>query len=90
MPKADYHFVDRWRVAADCKEVADIIEDALSFPRWWASVYFEVKELEPGESLKLGLWRRRAKSPEERARIPPPPRAALTLRLLGIPNRQMR
>ena len=45
----DYHFVDRWRVEADVKEVADIIEDVLSFPLWWGSVYFEVKELEPGE-----------------------------------------
>src|SRR5712692_7487621 len=49
MPTADYHFVDRWRVEADCKEVADIIEDALSLPRWWGSVYFAVKELERGE-----------------------------------------
>jgi hypothetical protein len=48
MADNDYHFVDRWRVEADVKEVADIIEDALSLPRWWGSVYFEVKELEPG------------------------------------------
>ena len=61
----DYHFVDRWRVAADVNEVADIIDDALSLPRWWGSVYFEVKELEPGEgnhgtgkliSLRAGGW----------------------------------
>jgi len=182
MPTADYHFVDRWRVEADCKEVADIIEDALGLPRWWGSVYFEVKELEPGEgnhgtgklihvraggwlpytlkinfrtvesrypsgftmdatgdlegkgiwtfepdgpfvnvtydwtirankpviekfsfflkpifrsnhnwtmrrgeeSLKLELLRRRAKSPEELARIPPPPRASLVVRILGL------
>ncbi len=182
MPTADYHFVDRWRVEADCKEVADIIEDALGLPRWWGSVYFEVKELEPGEgnhgtgklihvraggwlaytlkinfrtvesrypsgftmdatgdlegkgiwtfepdgpfvnvtydwtirankpviekfsfflkpifrsnhnwtmrrgeeSLKLELLRRRAKSPEERARIPPPPRPSLVVRILGL------
>ena len=182
MPTADYHFVDRWRVEADCKEVADIIEDALGLPGWWGSVYFEVKELEPGEgnhgtgklihvraggwlaytlkinfrtvesrypsgftmdatgdlegkgiwtfepdgpfvnvtydwtirankpviekfsfflkpifrsnhnwtmrrgeeSLKLELLRRRAKSPEERARIPPPPRPSLVVRILGL------
>jgi len=182
MPTADYHFVDRWRVEADRKEVADIIEDALGLPRWWGSVYFEVKELEPGEgnhgtgklihvraggwlaytlkinfrtvesrypsgftmdatgdlegkgiwtfepdgpfvnvtydwtirankpviekfsfflkpifrsnhnwtmrrgeeSLKLELLRRRAKSPEERARIPPPPRPSLVVRILGL------
>ena len=180
MPTNDYHFVDRWRVEGDLNEVADIIEDALALPRWWGSVYFGVKELEPGgehgvgklislhaggwlpytlrinfrttesnyphgfamdatgdlegrgiwifeaderfvnvtydwticankpiiekfsfllkpifrsnhnwtmrrgeESLKLELLRRRAKSDEELARIPPPPRAALVLRWLG-------
>ena len=45
---ADYHFVDCWRVEGDVKEVADIIEDALSLSRWWPSVYFQVKELESG------------------------------------------
>ena len=44
-----YHFVDRWRVEGDVKEVADILEDALALPRWWGSVYFDVKEIEPGE-----------------------------------------
>ncbi len=182
MPTNDYHFVDQWRVEADVKEVAEIIEDALSFPRWWGSVYFEVKELEPGEgnhgigkvimfraggwlpytltiksrtvesryphgftmeatgdlkgrgiwtfasdgpfvnvtydwtirankpiiemlsfllkpifrsnhnwtmrrgeeSLKLELLRRRANSPEDLARIPPPPRPSLVVRILSL------
>jgi len=60
----DYRFIDRWRVKAELKEVADIIEDALSLPRWWLSVYFEVEELEPGGehgigkliSLRAGGW----------------------------------
>src|SRR4030095_715385 len=64
MPDSDYHFVDRWRVEGNVKEVADIIEDALSLPVWWPSVYFEVKELEPGGehgigkliSLRAGGW----------------------------------
>ena len=59
-----YHFVDRWRVEGDMREVADILEDALSLPRWWGSVYFAVKEIEPGEphgpgkliSLHAGGW----------------------------------
>src|SRR5438046_606151 len=59
-----YFFVDRWRVAGDIKEVADILEDATALPRWWGSVYFEVKELEAGEahgvgkliSLRAGGW----------------------------------
>ena len=48
MSSNDYHFIDRWRVAATVKEVADIIEDAPSLSTWWPAVYFEVKELEPG------------------------------------------
>jgi hypothetical protein len=64
MSPNDYHFVDRWRVEAEIKEVADILEDALSLPRWWPSVYFEVNELEPGGeggigkliSLRAGGW----------------------------------
>jgi hypothetical protein len=49
-----YHFVDRWRVEGDVKEVADILEDALALPRWWGSVYFEVKEIEPGGEGGVG------------------------------------
>ena len=60
----DYRFIDRWRVEAELEEVADIIEDAQSLPRWWPSVYFEVEELEPGGehgigkliSLRAGGW----------------------------------
>src|SRR3954468_6962621 len=59
-----YQFVDCWRVEGDVKEVADILEDALSLPRWWGSVYFDVKEAEPGGeggvgkliSLRAGGW----------------------------------
>ena len=64
MPANDYRFIDRWRVEATVEEVADIIEDALSLPRWWPSVYFEARELEPGGehgigkliSLRAGGW----------------------------------
>jgi hypothetical protein len=54
MPDNDYHFIDRWRVEGNVREVADIIEDVLSLPAWWPSVYFEVKELEPGAEHGLG------------------------------------
>jgi len=65
MSSTDYHFVDKWRVEGDVKEVAGIIEDALSLSRWWPSVYFEVKELEPASGehgvgrligLRAGGW----------------------------------
>src|SRR5258705_13862317 len=60
----DYHFIDKWRVEADVKEVADILEDPLCLPRWWPSVYLEVTEIEPGGeggigrliSLRAGGW----------------------------------
>jgi hypothetical protein len=54
MSSNDYHFIDRWRVEGSVKEVADIIEDALSLSVWWPSVYFEVKELEPGGKGGVG------------------------------------
>jgi len=64
MSSNNYHFIDRWRVEGDIKEVADILEDAINLPRWWGSVYFEVKELEKGGergvgkliSLRAGGW----------------------------------
>jgi hypothetical protein len=54
VPTTEYHFIDKWRVAGDVKEVADIIDDALSLPRWWPSVYFEVNEIEAGGEGGLG------------------------------------
>src|SRR5882762_9919715 len=54
MSSNNYHFIDRWRVEATVQEVADIIEDALSLALWWPSVYFEVKELEPGGDGGVG------------------------------------
>lgn len=64
MATNDYHFIDKWRVEGNVKEVADILEDALSLSTWWPSVYFEVKELEKGGeggvgkliSLRAGGW----------------------------------
>ena len=54
MSSNDYHFIDRWRVEGNVKEVADIIEDAVSLSAWWPSVYFEVKEIEPGGEGGVG------------------------------------
>jgi hypothetical protein len=51
---SDYHFIDRWRVVGDIKEVADIVEDALSLPRWWPSTYFDVVEIAPGGEHGVG------------------------------------
>jgi hypothetical protein len=50
----EYHFVTRWRVAATCGEVADILGDPLMLPRWWPSVYLAVTELRPGGAGGVG------------------------------------
>lgn len=54
MPTNEYHFVDRWRVEGDAGEVAALIEDGESLPRWWPSTYLEVKTLEPGGADDVG------------------------------------
>lgn len=54
MPTTDYHFVDKWRVEAEVKEVADILEDALSLTRWWPAVYFDVRVLQEGGEHGIG------------------------------------
>ena len=47
----DYHFVTRWRVQGSVKEVLDILGDAEDLPRWWPSVYIEVKKR--GDAVEL-------------------------------------
>lgn len=54
MAANEYHFVTRWRVAATCAEVSDIIGDAAALPRYWPSVYLEAKVLESGDAKGIG------------------------------------
>jgi hypothetical protein len=49
-----YHFITTWHVQAALLEVNDIIGNAPDLPRWWPSVYMEVKELERGDAHGLG------------------------------------
>jgi len=44
-----YAFLTHWRVRGSAREVSDVLSDALQLPRWWPSVYLEVKELKPGD-----------------------------------------
>ena len=48
MPNNEYHFITHWRVEGTINEVADILKAADELPRWWPSVYLNVKVLEPG------------------------------------------
>jgi hypothetical protein len=54
MASNDYHFVTHWRVKGSVQEVAAIIQDAESLPRWWPSVYLEVDEVEKGGAGDVG------------------------------------
>jgi hypothetical protein len=46
---AGYAFLTHWRVRGTAREVSDVLNDALQLPRWWPSVYLDVKELAPGD-----------------------------------------
>ena len=54
MALSDYHFISYWRVEGTCAEVADIIGDAESLPRWCPAVYLETKVLEAGDDDGVG------------------------------------
>jgi hypothetical protein len=51
-----YHFRTRWRAAGTVEEVYDLISEPLGYPRWWPSVYLDVREISPGDAG--GLARR--------------------------------
>jgi hypothetical protein len=54
MAANDYHFVTHWRVLGTADEVSEILERAEDLPRWWPSVYLDVKEIEPGGAGGIG------------------------------------
>lgn len=49
-----YHFVTEWSLDAGIDEVIDILADAEGLPRWWPSVYLDVKRLEDGDADGIG------------------------------------
>lgn len=54
MPSNEYHFITDWRVEGAINEVADILKAADELPRWWPSVYLDVKVLEAGDKDGIG------------------------------------
>jgi hypothetical protein len=48
------HLVTRWRVEGTAGEVADIVGDPLSWPRWWPSACLEAQGLQPPDAHGLG------------------------------------
>ncbi|MBM4260623.1 MAG: polyketide cyclase [Deltaproteobacteria bacterium] len=54
MASNDYRFVTHWRIEAKIEEVYRIISNAADLPRWWPSVYLDVRELSPGNEKGVG------------------------------------
>ena len=54
MRSNEYVFVTRWRLDARIEDVSDILQDPLSLPRWWPSVYLEVREIVAGGPNRIG------------------------------------
>lgn len=54
MSANSYHFVTHWRVRGTCVEVADLFEAMEDIPRWWPSVYLDVRVTKPGGPHALG------------------------------------
>ncbi len=54
MATNDYAFVTRWQVVGTVAEVKEILGDAASLPRWWPSVYLDVRVLVPGDAAGVG------------------------------------
>jgi hypothetical protein len=49
-----YHFFTQWQVVATREEVYSILSEAEALPRWWPSVYLDVKVTAPGDSNSVG------------------------------------
>jgi hypothetical protein len=56
----EYHFITTWRLPARREEVAAVLKDAADLPRWWPSVYLDVRVVERGADSGVGqvteLW----------------------------------
>lgn len=49
-----YHFVTRWKVQSRLDEVYELLGNATDLPRWWPSVYLQVKQTHLGNEQGLG------------------------------------
>jgi len=54
MPANEYHFITHWEVEATREQVVSILDDALDLPRWWPSVYLEVRLVQPAKADGTG------------------------------------
>jgi hypothetical protein len=55
MPAQQYDFLSEWRFEeTTLNEVADILEDTASLPRWWPELFKSVRIVKPGTGHSLG------------------------------------
>lgn len=54
MASNDYEFVTHWRVEGTCDEVSRILGEGTDLPRWWPSVYLDVREIAHGDEHGIG------------------------------------
>ncbi len=54
MAANQFRIVTNWLLAGNAAEVADILTDTESFPRWWGDVYLGITVLEPGDECGIG------------------------------------
>lgn len=50
----EYHFITHWRVESTREEVSHLLGEGADFPRWWPSVYLDVREMEHGDEYGVG------------------------------------
>jgi hypothetical protein len=80
---AEYSFLTHWRFDdARLTEVADIIEDTISFSRWWPQLFKAVTVVKPGTDHGLG----QVAYCECRARLPYTLRFTYTVVNVNYPN----
>jgi hypothetical protein len=54
MSSTEFRIITRWQFEAGIGEIAAILGDAESFPRWWSDVYLEVRTLDRGGADGIG------------------------------------
>lgn len=49
-----FHLSTIWRIDGSIEEISAVLADVERLPQWWASVYLDVRILEPGDEHGIG------------------------------------
>lgn len=50
-----YRFTSRWQIQGRIEDVYALLIRVTDFPRWWPSVYLDVREVHPGQADGTGM-----------------------------------